>query len=47
MGEIGLDEPNPNHFIEFWLFSHPSTSDRLAFAETYKPWKSGHPRYVQ
>ena len=47
MGEIGLDEPNPNHFIEFWLFSHPSTSDRLAFAETYDPWKNGHPRYVQ
>src|SRR5579862_3777174 len=32
MGEIGLDEPNPNHFIEFWLFSHPSTADRLTFA---------------
>jgi len=47
MGEIGLDEPNPNHFIEFWLFSHASTSDRLAFAETYDPWKNGHPRYVQ
>src|SRR3984957_18252561 len=47
MGEIGLDEPNPNHFIEFWLFSHPSTSDRLAFAETYDPWKNGHPRYIK
>jgi STE24 endopeptidase len=47
MGEIGLDEPNPNHFIEFWLFSHPSTSDRLAFAEGYDPWKYGHPRYVK
>jgi STE24 endopeptidase len=47
MGEIGLDEPNPNRFIEFWLFSHPSTSDRLAFAETYEPWRNGHPRYVQ
>jgi STE24 endopeptidase len=47
MGEIGLDEPNPNRFIEFWLFSHPSTADRLAFAETYDPWKNGHPRYVQ
>jgi STE24 endopeptidase len=47
MGEIGLDEPNPNHFIEFWLFSHPSTSDRLAFAESYNPWKEGKPRYVK
>jgi STE24 endopeptidase len=47
MGEIGLDEPNPNHFIEFWLFSHPSTSDRLTFAETYNPWLTGRPRYVK
>jgi hypothetical protein len=23
MGEIGLDEPNPNRFIEFWLFRIP------------------------
>ena len=47
MGEIGLDEPNPNHFIEFWLFSHPSTADRLAFAESYDPWAHGNPRYVK
>jgi Zn-dependent protease with chaperone function len=47
MGEIGLDEPNPNRFIEFWLFSHPSTSDRLTFAETYNPWTNGPPRYVK
>jgi STE24 endopeptidase len=47
MGEIGLDEPNPNRFIEFWLFSHPSTSDRLTFAETYNPWTQGKPRYVK
>jgi len=47
MGEIGLDEPHPNHFIEFWLFSHPSTSDRLTFAEIYNPWARGNPRYVK
>jgi STE24 endopeptidase len=47
MGEIGLDEPNPNHFIEFWLYSHPSTSDRLTFAQTYDPWMKGAPRYVK
>lgn len=47
MGEIGLDEPNPNRFIEFWLFSHPSTSDRLTFAESYNPWMKGAPRYVK
>jgi Zn-dependent protease with chaperone function len=47
MGEIGLDEPNPNHFIEFWLFSHPSISDRVAFAQAYTPWLNGTPRYVK
>jgi STE24 endopeptidase len=47
MGEIGLDEPNPNHFIEFWLFSHPSISDRISFAETYNPWANGSARYVK
>jgi len=35
MGEIGLDEPDPNPFIVFWLYSHPSTASRMAFAQTY------------
>ena len=47
MGEIGLDEPNPNHFIEIWLFSHPSISDRVAFSQAYTPWLNGTPRYVK
>jgi Zn-dependent protease with chaperone function len=36
MGEIGLDEPDPNPYIVFWLYTHPSTSSRLAFAQGYK-----------
>jgi STE24 endopeptidase len=47
MGEIGLDEPNPGRFIEFWLYSHPSTSSRLAFAQSYNPWANGKPKYVK
>jgi STE24 endopeptidase len=47
MGEVGLDEPDPNPFIEFWMFSHPSTSERLTFAETYDPWSGGTPKYVK
>jgi STE24 endopeptidase len=35
MGEIGLDEPNPNPFIVFWLYSHPSTPSRLDLAQSY------------
>jgi STE24 endopeptidase len=47
MGEIGLDEPDPNRFIEFWLYTHPSTSSRLAFAQSYNPWTNGNPKYVK
>jgi STE24 endopeptidase len=35
MGQIGLDEPNPNPFIVFWLYSHPSTSSRFDLAQRY------------
>ncbi len=35
MGEIGLDEPDPNPFIVFWLYSHPSTSSRFDLALKY------------
>jgi len=36
MGEIGLDEPKPNPFIVFWLYSHPSTASRLELAQRYR-----------
>ncbi|HTW63040.1 MAG TPA: M48 family metallopeptidase [Bryobacteraceae bacterium] len=35
MGEIGLDEPHPNPFIVFWLYSHPTTASRFELAERY------------
>jgi Zn-dependent protease with chaperone function len=47
LGEVDLDEPNPNRFIEFWMYTHPSTSERMAFAESYDPWSSGTPKYVK
>ena len=47
MGEVDLDEPDPNRFIEFWMYTHPSTSERIAFAESYDPWQGGTPRYVK
>ena len=47
MGRIDLDDPAPNPFFEFWLYTHPSTPDRMHFAQHYNPWVSGHhPRYV-
>jgi Zn-dependent protease with chaperone function len=36
LGEEGLDEPDPNPFIEFWTYTHPSISERVAFSATYK-----------
>jgi len=47
LGEVGLDEPNPNSFIECWLYSHPSISERVAFAQSYDPWSSGAAKYVK
>jgi len=48
MGEIGLADPSPSPFIEFWLYSHPSVSERVRFASEYDPWSRGEaPKYVQ
>ena len=47
MGEVDLDEPDPNRFIEFWTYTHPSTAERIAFAESYDPWAGGTPEYVK
>ncbi|HYL39305.1 MAG TPA: M48 family metallopeptidase [Bryobacteraceae bacterium] len=47
LGEVDLDEPNPNPFIEFWLYSHASISERIAFTNSYDPWSEGTPKYVR
>jgi len=41
LGEAWLDYPNPNGFVEFWLYSHPSVQERAEFAEHYNPWVNG------
>jgi Zn-dependent protease with chaperone function len=47
MGEIGLADPSPSPFIEFWLYSHPSVSSRVRFSSEYDPWSKGQaPKYV-
>ena len=46
LGEIWLDDPSPNRFVEWWTYSHPSVSDRMNFAAEYDPWVEGRvPRY--
>lgn len=48
LGEVGLSDPDPNPFIEFWLYSHPALVDRVVFAQTYDPWAAGQsPRFVR
>jgi STE24 endopeptidase len=48
LGEVSLSNPDPSPFIKFWLYDHPSVSDRVRFAAEYDPW--GHaqvPKYVK
>ena len=43
MAEEDLEDPDPSPFIRFWLYTHPSTEERIRFASTYKPWAEGKP----
>jgi STE24 endopeptidase len=46
MGEAWLDDPNPNAFVEFWSYNHPSVQHRAQFASHYNPWANGgHGRF--
>ena len=48
LGEVSLSNPNPSPFIKFWLYDHPSVSDRVRFAAEYDPWAHGEsPKYVK
>ena len=47
LGEESLDEPDPNPFLVFWTFSHPSISERMVFSGSYDPWTTGKPKYVK
>ncbi|MGB7137270.1 MAG: M48 family metalloprotease [Acidobacteriaceae bacterium] len=43
---VWLDDPNPNPFVVFWTYSHPTTEQRAEFAAHYNPWLPGRePRY--
>ncbi|HVZ82709.1 MAG TPA: M48 family metalloprotease [Terracidiphilus sp.] len=41
LGAAWLEDPDPNPFIEFWEYSHPSVQQRAEFAAQYDPWKNG------
>jgi Zn-dependent protease with chaperone function len=41
LGEAWLEDPNPNPFVEFWTYDHPSVKNRANFAAHYDPWANG------
>jgi STE24 endopeptidase len=46
LGEMWLDNPDPNPLVVWWTYSHPTTAQRLEFAAKYDPWQSGEkPKY--
>ncbi len=48
LGEAALNDPTPHPLVDFWMSSHPSISERAAFAAAYNPWIAGqHPRYFE
>jgi Zn-dependent protease with chaperone function len=42
-GEEDLEDPDPNPFIRFWLYTHPPLEERIRFAAGYRPWAEGKP----
>ena len=48
MAETDLDDPDPSPTVEFWLFTHPPTKERIDFALHYDPWSKGLlPQFVR
>jgi Zn-dependent protease with chaperone function len=48
LGKAGLADPNPNRFIEFWMYDHPAVGRRAAFSAAYNPWAEGmEPKYFK
>lgn len=37
MAAVNLSNPNPSTFIKFWLYDHPTLSERVRFASSYEP----------
>jgi len=46
LGQANLATPERRPLIEWWLYNHPATADRIAFAAAYDPWTAqAHPKY--
>lgn len=48
LGEVDLDDPDPNPVAIFLFYSHPPIRDRVQFALAYDPWARGEqPEFVK
>jgi STE24 endopeptidase len=48
LGEQALADPAPSPLVVFFLYSHPSISERVAFVSAYDPWTPGQkPKYFR
>ncbi|HXZ26555.1 MAG TPA: M48 family metallopeptidase [Terriglobales bacterium] len=48
LGEVNLDDPDPNPFIRVWLYDHPPLNERIQFVLHYDPWAQGkEPEFVK
>lgn len=41
LGAAWLEAPDPNSFVVFWTYNHPSIQSRATFAREYDPWANG------
>jgi Tol biopolymer transport system component/Zn-dependent protease with chaperone function len=37
LASVNLSNPNPSPFVKFWLYDHPTLSERVSFARAYSP----------
>jgi Zn-dependent protease with chaperone function len=43
LSQENLGNPRPGWFYRVWRATHPSTSERIEFSNTYHPWREGRP----
>ena len=41
VGEKGLSYPNPARWYVLWAYDHPTITERVRFAASYRPWDEG------
>lgn len=46
MAEDSKVLPDPDPFIRFWRYDHPTLAERIAFCRSYRPWEEGKPNRV-